>query len=427
MMNAFVHNMTRALRYDFSTLLGPYIAVPSVVGLGVGIAVTRDAPYLGEAMWTVRWFALSLFLIVPVCCAAAAIDASRLSQVHANHLILVSQRRSVISLRAAGITAGFATLAYVLLVGSVLLIGGDLSPRPGWGPIVLALLAQVSVIIWFVAFGSAIGRYLGVFASGAVGAIAGFGLYQLLGGASLLAPKFSIMGDSGASVSQIGLTWNVAHLVIQSAILLSTAVMLMVVRSSNIAGRLVPGVMAVVTFVGVGALLIGANTFVPGEPLVQRPERPDECWALSDDGDTLACYYPEHAKYAEDLLPPLIQLYDAAQQHGYSGFVFDGFEETSRSYEPEPGSGIAPLPTFDYETTFDTSFVEEMLMPTHCPAIYADTAPPERYFRDLEASAMTWLSISGITDPNLPELSADEVLSPDEVSGIMGRWTTCDL
>lgn len=65
--------------YAARTLAGPWVAL-AVIGLDVGVALLRGAPYLGEAVFTVRWMALAVWMIGALVGAVAAVDAAHLAQ-----------------------------------------------------------------------------------------------------------------------------------------------------------------------------------------------------------------------------------------------------------------------------------------------------------------------------------------------------------
>ena len=92
------------MRYAVRTLFGPWLALPVLLLEAVTFA-QRGAPWRGEAVWTVDWFALALFVIAPLCAGVAAVDAARLCTSGRVHLVVAVPRPGRVFLRAGAWTA----------------------------------------------------------------------------------------------------------------------------------------------------------------------------------------------------------------------------------------------------------------------------------------------------------------------------------
>ncbi len=97
--------MIRRLTYALRTLVGPWLTLPALV-LETLNFLQRGMPWRGEGMWTVEWFAISLFVIGPLAAGAAAVDAARLSRPGNIHLVVAVPRPFRAYLRAAAWCAG---------------------------------------------------------------------------------------------------------------------------------------------------------------------------------------------------------------------------------------------------------------------------------------------------------------------------------
>jgi len=407
-------------RYALRTLAGPWAALV-VVGVDLGIATMRHAPYLGEGMWTVRWMALGLWILWPVVAAVAAVDAARLTRPGSRHLPFTTRRGRVEYVWAASWTAVPAIAVHTAVIIVALAIGGVGHPRVGWAPIALAVVAQGSTFLWFAAVGSFIGRCTPPLLAGILAAGASLAFSYVLTNVGAAAPEFEVLGDQGASVSQIGVTWNLTHLAVQSVILVATAAVMLVARPVERSARIVPGPAWVSAALATVVVVAVAPRAVAGAPLSAEPEPPDDCTGTQP----VVCIYPEHRRHAEPTLAALDALLDAARDAGYASFVPTRVEESSRRYDAADGHGVMSLPILEPGQVDTPGLVQRLLMPGWCPALSADTPPPDAYFAAMQSLTFTWTSVVG--EPYDPMAAGLRQLSPDEVGRIQSAWSACDL
>ena len=412
--------MTTHVRYALRTLAGPWAALV-VLGVDAGIATMRQAPYLGEGMWTVRWMALGLWIIWPVVAATAAVDAARLTRPGARHLPFTTRRGRREYAWAAAWTAVPAAGAHVAVIAAGLIVGGVAEPRVGWGPIVLAVVAHCSTLVWFAALGSFVGRCVSPLLAGILAAGTAFALSYLLTNVGAATATFEVLGDQGASISQIGVTWNVTHLLVQSAVLLATAGIMVMARPVQRSAIVTPGIAWMTAALVTASIVIVAPRAVAGEPLTAAPQAPDDCSGSAP----VMCVYPEHRRYSGPTLAAVDALVAAARDAQYDSLVPTRVEESSRRYDAADGRGVMSLPILEPGPTDTPALVQRLLMPGWCAELSADTPPPDAYFAALESLVFTWTGL--VDEPYDPMASGLTPLSPDEVERVMSAWSVCDL
>ncbi|MFV0634016.1 hypothetical protein [Demequina sp.] len=413
-------------RYALSTLTGPWISLV-VLGLDGAVAASRGAEYLGEDVWTVRWMALGLWILWPLVAAGAATDAARATAAGNRHLALPPEVGSRDYLWRAAWTAGPAMAAHVIVVMGALVAGGVLQPREGWQPLLLALSAQAVTIMFATALGSWIGRHVPVLLAGAVA-----GAAMLLAGGLLTnvrsgSPGFTFLGDTGASVTQVGVVWNPVHLWWQIALVGGATALLVIQRPQVRSGLVAPSVRSVGAIAVVAAVGIASPAFVPGPPLIASDARADECRYST----VVVCYFPEHREFVDATEASLSRLARAAKESGYDDLVPDSAVERSRRVDLANGTTIrsfGPLGV-DSDQVHDVDVILDILTPTWCNALSGSVPPPDAFWIELEALAYTWASIAGVDEAELQQrfFDVDEVLEPADVSAIIDAHSRCDL
>ncbi|MEU7277298.1 hypothetical protein AB0A69_00665 [Streptomyces sp. NPDC045431] len=132
--------MTLRLRYALKTLIGPWVVLP-VIALEVVNLFQRGMPWRGEPLWTVDWFAISLFIVGPLLAGAAAVDAARLSKTGSIHLVLAVRHPHRPYLRAAAWCIVPVLAVHVLVIAVGLVISG-LHGTPQWAGLIGAVVVQ---------------------------------------------------------------------------------------------------------------------------------------------------------------------------------------------------------------------------------------------------------------------------------------------
>ena len=415
--------MRARLGYAAHTLIGPWIVLV-VVGLDAGIAAVRGAPYLGETVFAVRWMALPLWIAQLAVAAIAAVDAARLTAPGRRHLSLASAGGWKEYAWAALWTGGAAAVAHIIAIVAVVAAGGFQRPAAGWGPVALAVLAQASTLLWAAAWGSFVGRHCQPIVAGLVAAVVMYGAELLFSnaGTSGGGPVFFPLGDTGASVTQVGLTWNPWSLAAQIVLLWGTGALLLMPRPRLARGILAPSLASVAAVAIVATALAGSMRVVHAAPMVSTGERPTDCRGQ----EPVVCLYPSHARAAGPVRSQVEALVAAARAHGSSAFVPARVEEASRRSEPaDPKIRTMIIGSIQSDDPVGpASVAEDLLDPTWCPARTADTGPPDRFWQDLANLKLTWTDLVG--DPYDPMQEAHKV-TPAQARAVLERWAACDL
>jgi hypothetical protein len=410
--------------YGPRVLIAPFGAI--IVGVfDALIAVARHAEYLGEPVYTVRWFCIGMIYILPLTAGLSAIDAARLS---AGGVIINQHIAPDLRWRwlwAAGPIA--ATHTFVIL--AALVAGQERTARGGWLSIGLAIILQAFAIAWFAAFGSQIGRYFKPAIAGLITVVIGLVLYNWAQGLSSNQASFQLFGDSGASISQIGVVINVQNILLALAFLSITTALFMLTTSRIENTRLTPNAITIVALLSVAGLGI-VTTFIPVGPFVltdgSKPF-PDKCV----NGAARYCYFHEHERWASKVIAELDPLLASAEQAGYGDVIPQMLVESSRRPENyDLAFTNSLMPVLDYDATqYGNSFVLMWLYNAdYCAARHGDPGPPERFWKDQHDLVATIAAVGGFRDPeNLPSEEDFTPLSPAAATAIIERWKKCQL
>jgi hypothetical protein len=367
-------------------------------------------------MFTVRWMALDLWIAWLLVAGAAAVDAARIARPGEAHLAVAARRGGVVFLRAAAWTAVPALLARCVVMALGLAWGGVAAPRGGWAILVLAVIAQLATIAWFTALGSFVGRHLPTVVAGLAGIGSALVIEQTMTTLTASDASFSVFGDMGASVSQIGVTWNPQWLAVQVGVLVPTALLMVLVRISGS-----PQVYKMPTIsgwaaVGVVVAALGiAPALVTGTQMLSRPEPPTSCFGRVP----VICVYPEHLRNAAPTRDVIEKLAATATASGYD-FMPARLEEASRRYQPGPGVGwIYPIEP----GAVNEFLIVDGILSANCPIL--EDIVPDAYIRNLQHLEDTWL-----TQYNSDWVALDPTvgpLTPEQVSLILNDFAACEL
>lgn len=422
----------RRASFALRSLVGPWLVGPAVVLEALNF-FQRGMPWRGEGMWTVEWFAIALFVIGPLATGAAAVDAARLSRPGAVHLVVGAPRPALAYVRAAAWCAGPLMAVHLLAIGAGVLAGPVTAPSVGWPAMAAAAAVQCLAIAWYVALGSAIGRFASPLVAGIAGGVAGFVAHYLLSNARG-DDRFALLDLGAATVSRLGLEYRTDYLLAQAVVLAATAAALLWAPLRVRSGHRVPGVAGAGALVAAVAVLGAGPLVLPDTRVTTAPQPPRHCVAGAD---VEVCLYHEHRRFEELVVPPLQRLATAARQEGYDALVPARFVESSRSYEadaPDAPDAVAfSLPTEAYaqDRLPVARLVRRLVAPSHCDALRAETPPPEEYWQRVASLEMTWLEIADVGyDPARYEMGPDraaEVLSPEEVRAILADFDRCAL
>ncbi|QOQ39541.1 hypothetical protein [Trueperella pecoris] len=409
------------IRYASKTLFGFWAFIP-VAGMYIANIMLQGPSWVGDAVFVVRGTSLITWLVTLVAAGISAVDASRLTRDHLHHVTDGRRGFRAFSWMAMSTFIPLAAIHLLAVVSSLVIF--DAVINSVW-QIVLAVIAQLGSLFWFTAFGSAVGRFLPPLIAGPAVAVSAYLLQLRLMGMMASEPSFRILGDSGASVSQVGLTWNVSHLLFQISLLGITGLVLLATPRGKVWARGIPNWRAQAGFISAFTILVAASYFVPGRPMNPSPAYPDECYQ----GVIPICLYREHADIGQPYVDYLSSLYAAARDTGYEALIPDRVIELSvrgaRDVEGITGR-TRFLPTIMAEEAFSPDLLAtNVSVPFQCPQLYEDEPLPDSYYRDLSAVASTWAHIMDISDSTSE--SDTTVLTPAEVSEVMNRWNKCDL
>ena len=415
--------MSRFL-FAVRTLIGPWVVVPLVV-LEVLNLAQRGSPYLGEAMWTIEWLAISLFLTGPLIAGFAAVDASRLSGPGAVHLVVAGRRPRLVYVRAAVWCAGPAAVVHLLALVVALGLGGFPSLGSAGPRLLVGFVVQVAVVFWFAAVGSMVGRFVPVLVAGFFAAVVGLGLFYRFSDGD----GFLLLDLGSSTITRIGLEWNLRYLLWQLLIFVVGSVGLVSLRVWLRDGRPVMrlgggAVLVVVIVVTLAAVSVGPTE----RTVLAAPVAPSYC----DQGEPVICFYPEHKRHADRVIGPIRYLFAAATDAGYDAFVPQRVEQSSWSYR---GVGSYPdvrliwLPDSVYtggEWPLYELIQNTLLAPAHCPQM--STGPSDLFWRRLEDLTNTWYDL-------LPDDVTGVLLSyartvrftPRQVEGVLRSFADCEI
>lgn len=405
--------MTRSMRFAFRTLVGPWLLFPALA-FGIAVSLLRSSPWLGEGFWTVEWFGLSMFYLLPFVMGAAAVDAARANRAGVGHLQRTAGRGSRIlpriaawsALPVAGVHGG------TMIVG--LVVGHVTAPSAGWSSVVLAIVIQLAGLLW----AAGVGCFLGTVAPPAPAAVAaiviGFVGVQFIGEAAGRG-SFHLLSFGASSVSRIGWVLNPAYASTQLGVFIGVGAVLVlgpaVLRGSWAVRRLAVGIITVLA-------LLALPLLGPGQRLLADPRPPTDC----SGGKPVLCIYPENARQAPGMPEIINRLMVLAQQRGYGAIVPERIEAQSRTYTTPPRRGVLPLDIFDTSITGGRYTVEYLVqtlfVPVGCAALRGDVGPPDSYGEQLDQLSATWLALwYGQAPP----------LSPADAAALTDRFARCDF
>ena len=410
-------------RYAIRTLVGPWTVLPAA-GVQVLNYFSRGRPWLGEGLFTVEWGALSLFIICPIVCGLAAVDAARLTRPGNVHLVIVTPIPSLPFVWALGWCAGPVAALQLLAIVGELIAGHVTYTVAGWPALVAGGIVQCLAIVWFAAMGSLLGRFVQPVVAGMLCGGVSLALVYVLWPDETTHFNFLYLGET--IVSRLGWTYHWSFLLPQAVLLLGTASAFSWCRIRVRSGRTMPRVDGLtVSLVAVAAIIAG-TALLPTHRLTARPLPPSSCHGTKP----RVCTYLEHRRLAPQVEAGLTVLYAAASSHGYATLVPALVQESSRTFRSQ-GADTQGFELADYlEGSRGIPVADlavQLLTPVACLERQSAQNPLTAYFRDLYSVVLTWLEIAGQTFDinNFP--TGVTRLTPDAVAAVQARFATCDL
>lgn len=421
--------MIRSFRFALATLVGPWLVILVAV-FEVCLALLRDAEWRGDGLWTVDWFAIGLFYLLPVVAGVAAIDAARLTRDGCLHVLRTTRKGRWVLFRAALWSAIPVVVVHVLTILTGWIVGEVLSPTIGWVPLLLSLAVQVIAIVWAGCLGSLFGRLLPTLLA-AVMAVTLMFIAVLAIGESSGKRAFHPFAFGASSIQRIGWTVNDTYLGVQLLLFVATALLMLAVPARSSTTRRVFSRRGAALGMAVVVAFFVTGTWGPTKRLQSYPAEPTRCSYMG--GYFTVCFFPEHERIAFSNAELLASLFSQARNKGYSAITPREVLEASHNFEPG-GPGIqAYLVTTEMLRSSEPTMNEVIGALTvgsfHCPYQLNERGeakpPPEEYWRDLESLRMTWRSIGNVEQPDAPKDSPSHVLSPDMAAKVVERMSTC--
>ncbi|MDR1824307.1 MAG: hypothetical protein LBR27_03060 [Bifidobacteriaceae bacterium] len=416
--------LVRSVRFAITTLVGPW-AVFAALAFEITLMLQRDAVYLGEAMFTLRWMALAFLYLGPVIAGVAATDAARLMRPGQAELALARRRRRLTWALAWCVLPIVACHVGVFFVAVA--IGGDFAPRGGWGRILLALLAQGLAIAWFGCLGSCVGRFLPPLVAGLAAAAIGFGLMLGLNSDGLGTGLFEPLVDSGASLSQIGLLFAIPALLIRISLLAVTGALLLL-APARWDGRLaLPGLLGWVLGVAAFSLVVGAALLVPGDKdFVWVGANPDVCEEI---GGIEFCYFHEHERGVEPWREQISHLVVSLETNGYGAVLPTRVLEWGRVANQEAVPRQVTIGSIEPGQPPDVATIASWLVyPEWCPQLLE--VPSDNFMIDarlMSSSVEALMNGAEETEYFLDGSSITYPLPVEDIEAMYQRWLVCDL
>ncbi|WP_166350757.1 hypothetical protein [Phytoactinopolyspora limicola] len=416
-----------SVRFAAVTLFGVWAAPVHLVGFILDFSLT-GMPYRGEGMWTVDWLSGVLWLVGPLAAALSAVDAARFTRPGRVHLVVTAAGHQRPLVWAAMWCAVPLMGVHLVAVGVVLVLGGVTRPSAGWGPMMLALAVGLLVIVWCVALGSAIGRFLGPIVAGLAAGVVCVVLFLVIGDeGSGFSGRFALLETGAGSAPRIGYGYNLDYLGGQALVLAVTAGVLLLLGVRERSGRVLPTVGGALLALGVVAVVPAASAVLPGDRYVVDASPPDHCSGSMP----RICTYVEHDRVRADLVAKIEVLSEAALDAGYPALVPDAVHERSRTYWPDNFDTRGfQIPTEVLEGQemqwFEVAY--GLVDPVHCDALRADIGPPDEFWGDLTALIFTWLDLASLpTGDRWFDPDHDRLLSPGETTEVIDRFARCEL
>lgn len=418
----------RNARYALRTLVGPWFAV-AVVGLEVANLIQRGAPWRGEFLWTAEWMAIALFITGPAIAGVSAVDASRISRKGAMPVVAVAQRPHAPYLFAIAWAAAPASVVHLLAFVGALTIGGAFPQgAPEAALVILGFVIQLAAIWWYTALGSAIGRFVSPVAAGisaTVVALAAF--YTFSWG-----PGFRFLDFGAATVSRLGVSLRWQYLLLQGAVMILSSILLLRLAPPTSEGRHEFSWRQAVLLLSLPVLLVGTHVFGPDHRTqVSASIAPNNCYFV----EPHVCLYTSHLRIADHTVGSIAEVAEAARRGGYAALVPTAVHEQSWSYRPPDAEtrGL-PVPTAVLAgSEWDLlQLIQLLLVPSHCPQVFGDHPPPDRYFSELEALTFTWVRL--VENPRSQELEdippsviEASILTPAEAREAKAYLDSCEF
>jgi hypothetical protein len=415
--------MRRAISYASRTLVGPWLLLPAA-GIEATTFALRGLPWRGDGMWTVDFFAITLFIVGPLCAGVAGLDAARLTRPGNIHLVLAVPGSWRPLVWAAAWCAGPVVALHLAVIAIAVVVGQVQQPSVGWMWMLAAALLQCAAVVWYAAVGSAVGRLAPPLLGGLLGAGAGFVLSYVVSEALTGQPTFRLLHIGGATVPRVGLAYNPGFLAGQAVTFALTSALLFLFSVRGFRGYKIPTMRGAVAVLAVVAAIVAGPFVFPASRTVAAGRPPDHCL----DTAPQICIYREHRRFAPLVVPLVTRLVQAAREAGYPALVPRLVQEDSFTWHPS-GAGVMRVSlswdTFAQGRLTIEEVATSMLEPIHCPQLYGANIPPPEFDGRFFSVLATWLHLAGSELEHTPV--EPRLLGPQEVAEILDGFSRCDL
>lgn len=418
--------------YALRGLVSPWITALAAVAYVV-LFFQEAMPWRGDLVWTAGWLGTALIVVAPLTAGAVAVDTARATD-WTRASLFVSARSWLSPVLFVYAVALVPVLGgYLVVLGAMLTMslpgGHDYALTAGTA---LQPVVHTAAVAFFAAIGSLIGRFTSPVIA-ALGATAGSVLVLQAGG-EVSGTGITVFDLAGAGGSMVGLTFSAEHAVAQITLLVVATALAIGASFRRRAHVRVPTVTGGLHAVGLVVVLALGPALVPWTESRYRAVV-GEATDCRGDRVTL-CTFAEHDRQRELEQETVFALVDAAAAAGYEALVPDRIVQVATPTGEPPDLGD---PRAEFSLTLDSygvhrgvpSAIDEiavsLVIPYHCPQLYAAVPPDEDYWEDLRGVVVTW---TGLVDPaqvTAPHLADVETLSPGEVAEVMERFATCDL
>ncbi len=392
----------RRLSFVLRSCVSPWIVLP-VIGLSIANWMQRNRTFLGEGMWTVEWAAIAIPLIGIFVAGGAAVDAARFTTPGRYHVALTARHPSRLWLMLFSAATVPAICVHIAGIAVHLALGGVRNPSVGWIAMIMAVIVQCLGLLWFGAIGLLIGRYFRPAAAGVLAASAAFGAFYIF--STYGRPRFGLLSLGGATIPRIGLTWNAGFLALQALLFGATIALAILLPSRGTTTGLAPTRMGSVALSAVVIVPILASQFSPWvqRNVVGAQELPQTCDGVAP----RICYYGEHTAFGAAAAPQIRRLVEAARRAGYDAFSYPVINESSATAANRTATSASfPMLSsyLDDHSINDEELVRALVLPTHCPGLYAAQPPSEAFWSQVDNLTATWLAL--VEHPASPPASS---------------------
>jgi hypothetical protein len=324
--------MKQKIRFALANLYGPYIVIGIFLVQIFNLFSTkfRNLDIFGDLMLTIRWQVILFYVILPVIAGVVAIDSAKFSKLNNSYLSKLNNREYLwIFFWSAVIPA----VSWLIIPIIEIIVGKSLNPFLHAGSsggyysganlfsMLFALLLQSLTILWFGVLGLTIGKFFSVGLSGIIALIVGLVLNNVLTNINAATPSWTFLGDTGASVPQISLGFNIKYLIVQFLALLITGILLFYCSYIFRGSFKIFTKKSLIFIIVIVLVILIPTQHLKGNPHVYLNLKKDQVASVklldNNSNSPVFYYYNEHQKFASPYLSFFKTIYSVAEKKGY--------------------------------------------------------------------------------------------------------------